>query len=97
VLRLSYQSLTTPASVLDHNMATGVRVTKKVTPVRSTLLPAASGSTLYVTNTLDPVQHPRTSVLEHEMATGARVEMSRQRILLTASVCNESDLSLKWM
>lgn len=33
VLRLVYSSLTTPTSVLDHNMATGGRVTKKVTPV----------------------------------------------------------------
>lgn len=33
VLRLSYSSLTTPASTIDHNMATRGRVTKKVQPV----------------------------------------------------------------
>jgi hypothetical protein len=33
VLRLVYTSLTTPRSVIDVNMATGRRVTKKVTPV----------------------------------------------------------------
>ncbi|KAK9847217.1 hypothetical protein WJX84_005200 [Apatococcus fuscideae] len=33
ILRLAYTSLTTPTSILDHNMATGKRVTKKVQPV----------------------------------------------------------------
>ncbi|KAK9831069.1 hypothetical protein WJX74_002118 [Apatococcus lobatus] len=33
ILRLGYTSLTTPMSTLDHNMATGDRVTKKVQPV----------------------------------------------------------------
>lgn len=33
VLRLVYSSLTTPTSIMDHNMATAGRATKKVTPV----------------------------------------------------------------
>jgi len=34
LLRLNYTSLTTPNTILDHNLATSKRVTKKVEPVR---------------------------------------------------------------